>query len=46
MEKLLVKNFGPIRSINLKIKDVNIFIGSISGKSTAAKLIAILKQYL
>lgn len=44
MEKLSVKNFGPIKSAILDLKDINIFIGTTSsGKSTAAKLIAIFK---
>ncbi|WP_431213803.1 AAA family ATPase [Puia sp. P3] len=44
MEKLIVKNFGPIVDAELLIKDINIFIGTTSsGKSTVAKLVAILK---
>lgn len=45
MERLIVKNFGPLSNIDLVIKDINIYIGiTSSGKSTAAKLIAILKS--
>jgi predicted ATPase len=43
MDKLIVKNFGPIRDISIDVNDINIFIGpTSSGKSTVAKLIAIL----
>ncbi len=42
MDKLIVKNFGPIKDIAIDVNDVNIFIGpTSSGKSTVAKLIAI-----
>jgi predicted ATP-dependent endonuclease of OLD family len=42
MERLIVKNFGPIKHIDIEIKDVNVFIGDNStGKSTVAKLLGI-----
>lgn len=42
MEKLMVRNFGPLKEIDIEIKDINIFIGKTSsGKSTVAKLISI-----
>jgi hypothetical protein len=42
MDKLIIKNFGPINDISIDIKDINIFIGpTSSGKSVVAKLIAI-----
>jgi predicted ATP-dependent endonuclease of OLD family len=42
MERLIVKNFGPIKDIDIEIKDVNVLIGTTaSGKSTVAKLWAI-----
>ncbi|MBN9380755.1 MAG: AAA family ATPase [Chitinophagaceae bacterium] len=45
MERLQVRNFGPIESIDIEIKDINIFIGKTSsGKSTVAKLISIFKS--
>ncbi len=45
MEKIIIKNFGPIKDIELEIKDINVFIGSTSsGKSTVAKLIAIFRE--
>jgi len=45
MEKLIVKNFGPLRDIEITFKDINIFIGPISGgKGTAAKLLSIFKS--
>jgi predicted ATPase len=41
-EKLIVKNFGPIKDAELDLKKVTIFIGPQgSGKSTLAKLVAI-----
>ncbi|UPL48159.1 AAA family ATPase [Hymenobacter sublimis] len=46
METLEVRNFGPIVRASIVLKDVNIFIGpSSSGKSTIAKLCAILNDY-
>ncbi len=46
MEKIIIKNFGPIKDIELEIKDINVFIGSTSsGKSTVAKLIAISREF-
>ena len=44
-EKLIVKNFGPIRGAELDLKKVTVFIGPQgSGKSTLAKLVAICKD--
>lgn len=44
-EKLIVKNFGPIREAELELKKVTVFIGPQgSGKSTLAKLVAICKD--
>ncbi len=44
-EKLIVKHFGAIKSAEIEVKDINIFIGhTASGKSTLAKLIAIFKN--
>ena len=40
-EKLIVKNFGPIREAELDLKKLTVFIGPQgSGKSTLAKLVA------
>ena len=45
MEKLIVKNFGPIKHLEIEVKQFNVFIGTTaSGKSTAAKLVAIFKD--
>lgn len=42
MTKLIVENFGAVRSAEIEIKKYNFFIGcTSSGKSTIAKLIAI-----
>ena len=44
-EKLIVKNFGPIKNAELELKKVTIFIGPQgSGKSALAKLVAICKD--
>jgi predicted ATPase len=45
IERIIVENFGPIKHVDLEIKQVNIFIGKTSsGKSTVAKLLAIFKN--
>ncbi len=45
MEKIAIRNFGPITQIEIEIKDINLYIGTASsGKSTVAKLIAIFKS--
>jgi predicted ATPase len=42
--QLIVKNFGPIKSVNLDLKNVNVFIGpQASGKSALAKIYTIFK---
>lgn len=54
MKYLVVHNFGPIKDIELEVKDYGVFIGpQASGKSTIAKLIFFflslkedIKQYL
>ena len=44
-EKLIVKNFGPIKNAELELKKVTIFIGPQgSGKSALAKSVAICKD--
>lgn len=45
MQKIEIKNFGPIKELNLEIKDFSIFIGpQASGKSTIAKTIFFFKS--
>lgn len=45
MDRLIVKNFGPLKDIDININDINIFIGDNgSGKSVLGKLITILKN--
>jgi AAA15 family ATPase/GTPase len=40
MQKLIVRNFGPIKELDLEIKDLMLFIGEqATGKSTVAKLV-------
>ncbi len=43
MERLIVKNFGPLKDIDIELNKVNLFIGENgSGKSVLGKLITIL----
>ncbi len=45
-EKLIIKNFGPIKSVELSLGKFNIFIGeSGTGKSTIAKIFAVCKYF-
>ncbi|MBF0285390.1 MAG: AAA family ATPase [Magnetococcales bacterium] len=45
MEKLIVKNFGPLKDVELDIRDCMVFIGpQASGKSTLSKLVYFFKQ--
>jgi predicted ATPase len=40
MSKLRVRNFGPIKELELEVNDYCLFIGpQVSGKSTIAKLV-------
>jgi predicted ATPase len=42
--RLIVKNFGPLKDIDVTLKNVNVFIGpQASGKSALAKLFTIFK---
>jgi len=44
-EKLIIKNFGPLKSIDIAIKKVNILIGNQgTGKSTIAKVLSFVKD--
>ncbi|WP_348823400.1 AAA family ATPase [Flavobacterium aestuarii] len=43
--KLIVKNFGPLKDIEIEVREMVTFIGAqASGKSTLAKLLAILED--
>lgn len=45
MEKLIVKNFGAIRNVEIQLKDLTVFIGETgTGKSTLAKLVSIFRS--
>jgi AAA ATPase domain len=45
-EKLIIKNFGPIKHIDLDLGTFNVLIGeNATGKSTVAKLLAICRYY-
>lgn len=45
MERLIVRNFGPIKDVDIEIPRLLVFIGDqASGKSTLAKLIYIFKR--
>jgi len=42
MDRLIVKNFGPLKDIDIELNNINIFIGENgSGKSVLAKIITI-----
>ncbi len=43
MDRLIVKNFGPLKDIDIELNKVNLFIGENgSGKSVLAKLITVI----
>lgn len=45
MQKIIIKNFGPIKEVELEIQDFMVFIGpQASGKSTIAKLVYFFKS--
>lgn len=45
-EKLIIKNFGPIRHVDLDLGKFNVLIGEqATGKSTVAKVLAICRYY-
>ena len=46
IRKLIIRDFGAIKSADIDLKDYNVFIGEQgSGKSTIAKLITIFEDY-
>jgi predicted ATPase len=46
MERIYIENLGPIKKINLKLRQVIVLIGlQSSGKSTVAKLITIFRDF-
>ncbi|MEM7657450.1 MAG: AAA family ATPase, partial [Bacteroidota bacterium] len=45
MQKIIVRNFGPIREAEVEIKPLTVLIGEqASGKSTIAKLVYFFKS--
>jgi predicted ATPase len=45
MQKISIKNFGPIKEFESEVKNINLFIGpQASGKSTISKSIFIFKS--
>jgi predicted ATPase len=45
MQKVIIKDFGPIKDVSLEIKDLMVFVGpQASGKSTIAKVIFFFKS--
>lgn len=45
-EKLIIKNFGPIKSVDLDLGKITILIGEqASGKSTIAKVLAVCRYF-
>jgi len=45
-EKLIIKNFGPIKDVEFELKQFNFLIGeNATGKSTVAKMLAICRYF-
>lgn len=45
-EKLVIKNFGPIKHVELELKKFNVLIGdNATGKSTVAKVLAVCRYF-
>ncbi|QHI37977.1 hypothetical protein IMCC3317_33600 [Kordia antarctica] len=45
-EKLIIKNFGPIKSVDLDLGKINVLIGEqATGKSTIAKVLSICRYF-
>lgn len=45
-EKLIIRNFGPIKDVELELKKFNVIIGeNATGKSTIAKVLAICRYF-
>jgi len=46
MDRLIVKNFGPLRDVDIELNKINLFIGENgSGKSVLAKIITIILDF-
>ena len=46
-EFMIIRNFGPIENVEIKLKRINIFIGEQGvGKSTIAKLYSCMQDIL
>ncbi len=44
-ERLIVKNFGPLKDVDIELKDIMVFIGpQASGKSTLAKILYLINS--
>ncbi|HRE63804.1 MAG TPA: AAA family ATPase, partial [Ferruginibacter sp.] len=45
-EKLTIRNFGPIKNVELDFKKFNVIIGeNATGKSTVAKVLAVCRYF-
>lgn len=45
-EKLIIKNFGPIKSVDLDLRKMNVLIGEqATGKSTIAKVLSVCRYF-
>ena len=45
-EKLIIKNFGPIKSVDLDLGKITVLIGEqATGKSTVAKVLSICRYF-
>ena len=47
MDRLIVKNFGPLKDVDIELNKINLFIGENgSGKSVLAKIVTIVMNTL
>jgi len=45
-EKLIIRNFGPLKETNIKLRDLTVFVGpQATGKSLAAQSLYCLRRY-
>jgi len=46
MDRLIVKNFGPLKDVDIELNKINLFIGENgSGKSVLGKIVTIVKDF-
>ncbi len=45
-EKLIIRNFGPLKEANIELRDLTVFVGpQATGKSLAAQSLYFLRRY-